>query len=68
MPIDLFHEETVGALRRGRFLLNVAWLACLGLGPYLVFECGKYRGRVEAYKEEHSRELYYINQEARADV
>ncbi len=54
--------------RRYRLILDLAWLACLLVGPYLVFEFGNYRGQVNAYREEHAQELYYREQEAKADV
>jgi hypothetical protein len=52
--------------RRYRRILNVAWAACLLIGPYLVFELGNYHGQVNAYREEHAQELYHREQEAQA--
>ena len=55
------------AERRYRGILNVTWVACLLIGPYLVFEFGNYHGQVHGYREEHTQELYHREQEAQAD-
>ena len=51
---------------RRRRILNLAWLACIVVGPWLFFECGNYYGQVKAYREEHERELYLREQKDRA--
>ena len=50
--------------RRYRISLNLGWLACLVVGPYPIFQCGNYHGRVNAYREEHAQKLYYLEREA----
>ena len=52
--------------RRYRRIVNLAWVACIIVGPCLFFECGNYYGQVKAYREEHSQELYRIEQESNA--
>ncbi len=63
MPGDLL---TARGYRRVRLILGIGWLGCLALGPYLTFEFGNYHGQVQAYREEHHKELYYREQKDRA--
>ena len=51
--------------RRYWLTINLAWSLSLAIGPWLVFEFGKYHGHVEAYREVHSRELYSLEQQAK---
>lgn len=58
-------EEIIKHDLRYRRTMNIAWVACLIAGAFLIFQLGNYHGRIMEYREEHFLELLKQAQEDR---